>query len=263
MATLVIADVHGQHAELKALLAKARPRASDRVVFVGDLVGRGPAAEAVLDAAMDLDGCEVTLGNHDLHLLRAHARGVADGPEQERLLAAAGAQQRIDWLRQRRLALAVDEAGALVCHAGLWHGWDRDAALAAAGEVEAALQGPDWAAALDGMFGDNASAWDAQLAGGPRLQAAVNILTRMRCCNGDGSISWAYRGEPGEGQPAGACAWFDYPLRRHRDLLVICGHWSSLGLLLRPDVAMLDCGCCFGGPLVGLWAEDRRLVCSA
>ena len=75
-------------------------------------------------------------------------------------------------------------------------------------------------------------------------------------------MCWSYRGQPGEDLPAGACAWFDYPLRRHRELFVVCGHWSSLGLTLRPDVAMIDCGCCFGGPLAGLWAEDRRLVFS-
>ena len=82
----------------------------------------------------------------------------------------------------------------------------------------------------------------------------------MRCVNVDGSISWLYRGQPAEDIPPGTCPWFDYPLRKMKDYFIVCGHWSSLGLFMRNDIAMIDTGCCFGGPLTGLWLEDKQLV---
>ncbi len=49
--------------------------------------------------------------------------------------------------------------------------------------------------------------------------------------------------------------------------LVVCGHWSTLDLLLAPNVLMLDSGCLWGGPLTAVQpagparlpgAESRR-----
>ena len=37
---------------------------------------------------------------------------------------------------------------------------------------------------------------------------------------------------------------------------VICGHWSTLDLMLRPNVAMLDSGCVWGGALTAMRLDD-------
>ena len=54
--------------------------------------------------------------------------------------------------------------------------------------------------------------------------------------------------------------WFDVPNRATRDVTTVFGHWSTLGLLLRPDVICLDTGCVWGGALTALRLQDRKLV---
>jgi bis(5'-nucleosyl)-tetraphosphatase (symmetrical) len=45
---------------------------------------------------------------------------------------------------------------------------------------------------------------------------------------------------------------------------MVCGHWSTLGLVLRPDFIALDTGCVWGGKLtaVSLHADpaQRRVI---
>ena len=40
---------------------------------------------------------------------------------------------------------------------------------------------------------------------------------------------------------------------------VVCGHWSTLGLMLAPNVLMLDSGCLWGGALTAVRLPDRRV----
>ena len=71
MRKIVIGDVQGCLDELKALLDLMNfNSASDRVIFLGDLVNRGPKSLEVLEFLYSMDHCVLnTLGNHDLHLL--------------------------------------------------------------------------------------------------------------------------------------------------------------------------------------------------
>jgi bis(5'-nucleosyl)-tetraphosphatase (symmetrical) len=64
MRTAVIGDVHGCLEELDELLARLAPRASDRLVFVGDLMDRGPDPVGVVRRVRAL-GAECVFGNHE------------------------------------------------------------------------------------------------------------------------------------------------------------------------------------------------------
>lgn len=67
--TVVVGDVHGCSAELHALLERvAFVGGSDRLVFVGDLVARGPDTRGVLDVVRKT-GAVVVRGNHEDRLL--------------------------------------------------------------------------------------------------------------------------------------------------------------------------------------------------
>lgn len=70
--TLVIGDVHGCYAELMDLLDKAQLHASDQIVFVGDLINRGPSNRQVLDFVETTRQARSVLGNHEYNLLRYH-----------------------------------------------------------------------------------------------------------------------------------------------------------------------------------------------
>ena len=135
----IVGDVHGCAAELRELLerlgyvpdADGVPRhpLGRRVVFVGDLVDRGPAVAEVLELVMRMHAAGRALcvrGNHDDKLLRKlRGRNVA---------VAHGLQQSLDSLAERppRFSRAVvrfldslpshlvlDGGGLVVAHAGM------------------------------------------------------------------------------------------------------------------------------------------------
>ncbi|GHB98512.1 hypothetical protein GCM10007047_13330 [Cerasicoccus arenae] len=70
-----IGDVHGCNVELEDLLNQLNLGEHDMVVFVGDLINRGPDSLAVLDIARNLPGAYCLLGNHELRLNRYHQSG--------------------------------------------------------------------------------------------------------------------------------------------------------------------------------------------
>lgn len=69
MSTFVIGDVHGCLEELDELLALIDAHRQHRVIFVGDLVDRGPDPAGVVRRIREL-GSECVLGNHDEKHLR-------------------------------------------------------------------------------------------------------------------------------------------------------------------------------------------------
>ena len=75
---MVIGDVHGCHAELTELLGLLAPTADDELVFLGDLVNRGPDRHLVVEIARGLRA-RALLGNHELRLLD-HRRTGDDAP---------------------------------------------------------------------------------------------------------------------------------------------------------------------------------------
>jgi serine/threonine protein phosphatase 1 len=72
--TLVIGDVHGCLAQLEALLDHAAPGGPDLVVFLGDLIDRGPDSARVISRVVALRRTSrvvVIMGNHEQMMLEA------------------------------------------------------------------------------------------------------------------------------------------------------------------------------------------------
>jgi bis(5'-nucleosyl)-tetraphosphatase (symmetrical) len=268
MKTYVIGDLQGCAHEAGLLLDQihAVAGADDvRILFVGDLINRGPDSLGALrrmKARSEASGgrVEALLGNPDLHLL-AVAAGVRKTSRSDTLDAILAAPDRaalIDWLRHRPLTLAVE--GHLLVHAGVAPQWTAAQTMALAGEVEAALRGDDWTGFLAQMYGNEPDRWDDGLTGIARLRCIVNALTRMRLCWPDGRMDFAHK-ESDKG-PVGSSLqpWFDLPDRRTQDVTVVFGHWSALGLVQRPNLIGLDSGCVWGGKLTAVCLEDRSLL---
>src|SRR5262249_10861458 len=98
--------------------------------------------------------------------------------------------------------------------------------------------------------------WSNDLEGTDRLRFAINVLTRLRVCTSDGIVDLKMKGKPAE---TGAfLPWFDIQHRLSRDVRVIFGHWSALGLVLKPGIVGLDTGCVWGGALTALDLDDER-----
>ena len=266
MALYLIGDVQGCDAALGRLLDElAFSPSRDRLVLLGDLVNRGPRSLAVLRRVQALgDAATCLLGNHDLHLL-AVSLGVCPPHRSDTLddiLAAPDRSALLDGLRQRPLAWR--ERGVLMVHAGVLPQWTAAQTLALAGEVEAALRGPDWGQFMRQMYGNQPDVWGDGLAGAARLRVIVNALTRLRFCTPDGRMEFATKEGGAAAAPPGHLPWFDVPGRRTAGEVVAFGHWSTLGWLDRPDLISLDTGCVWGGCLsavrLGADGHQRELI---
>jgi bis(5'-nucleosyl)-tetraphosphatase (symmetrical) len=260
VATYAIGDIQGCFGPFVALLDSFGFDADrDRLWLVGDLVNRGPASLQTLRFIRQLGERAVcVLGNHDLHLI-AVAAGCAKLRKDDTLedvLAAPDREELIDWLRHRPLMHRHD-AYAMV-HAGLLPRWSIEDALGLAREVEQALRAPDYRTLLGNMYGNDPNHWDPALSGFARLRVIVNAMTRLRVCSVDGKMDLRFSGEPASA-PSDMLPWFDVPGRVSREACVISGHWSALGLVLRPDVIALDTGCLWGRALSAVRLEDRRM----
>ena len=260
MPTYAIGDLQGCQDSLLRLLKAIRfDPAADRLWFVGDLVNRGPDSLEVLRTIRGLgDAAVCVLGNHDLHLLalaEGHGR-VHKGDTLDAVLAAPDRDELLAWLRSRKLAWR--EGGWLMVHAGVLPGWTPDDVMAHAAEAEAVLQGPHYRDFFAQMYGNAPVGWDDSLEGVERLRVIVNAFTRLRYCSAAGEMEFHHKGAPGT-QPSGWLPWFEVPGRKSANVTCVIGHWSTLGLLNRPDLVALDTGCLWGGRLSAIRLEDRQV----
>ncbi|WP_251331313.1 metallophosphoesterase family protein [Haloplanus pelagicus] len=101
----VVGDVHGSRVALESLLTTLELNEDDLVVFVGDLVRKGPDSPGVIDLVRDDDRLVSVRGNNERKIVRG--------------------EKRPDWLREgdraylESLPLAVSFANALVVHGGI------------------------------------------------------------------------------------------------------------------------------------------------
>jgi bis(5'-nucleosyl)-tetraphosphatase (symmetrical) len=259
---VVIGDLQGCLPSLERLLAQIGDESP--LLFVGDIVNRGPQSLASLRFVRALTKrATVLLGNHDLHLLAVDA-GIRpqhrDDTLQE-ILDAPDREALIDWLRARPLAHVQD--GALFVHAGVLPPWTVEQTLALAGEVEARLRADDYRDFLATMYGNTPARWDDALTGADRLRCVINALTRLRFVAADGTMDFKVK-EGAHTAPPGLVPWFDHPDRATHParggLPIVFGHWSTLGLLNRPDAVCLDTGCVWGGHLTAMRWPQRAIV---
>jgi bis(5'-nucleosyl)-tetraphosphatase (symmetrical) len=255
----VIGDIQGCCDALDRLLAHIGFSPSrDHLHVVGDLVNRGPQSLQTLRRLRALEGAATCLlGNHDLHLL-AVAHGVRKAHRSDTLDDILDAPDRdawIDWLRRR--PLAGQDEGWLMVHAGVVPQWDAAQVLALAAQVQALLQGPDLQGFLQVMYGNEPAPWSDTLAGPDRWRFVINVLTRIRFCAADGTLEFKTK-DGADGAPAGFMPWFDVPGRRTAGTPVVFGHWSTLGLIDRPDLLAIDTGCVWGGALTAVRIDGGR-----
>ncbi|KPN31257.1 diadenosine tetraphosphatase [Halolamina pelagica] len=101
----VVGDVHGSFAELETLLEELSLGPNDMVVFVGDLIRKGPHSPEVIDLVRERDDLISVRGNNEQKLLRG--------------------EKDPDWLREgdrpffESLPVAISFEDALVVHGGV------------------------------------------------------------------------------------------------------------------------------------------------
>lgn len=266
MAVWAIGDLQGCYGVTQRLLEKIRfDPAQDRLWFCGDLVNRGGESLETLRLVHSLrEYSVVVLGNHDLSLLAISERTADDqrkvNQDLQRILFADDRDTLIDWLRHRPLLHSDRALGWMMIHAGLAPKWTTVHAEKHAQEIERRLRSDGRRKLLRNMYGDY-PAWSPALRGVERERAIINIFTRMRYCSTRGRIAFNEKGAPGT-QVSGLYPWYEVPGRVERDLKIVCGHWSTLGLFIGHGVHAIDTGAVWGGKLSALQldTDELRLV---
>lgn len=266
MSVWAIGDLQGCYDATQRLLERLRfDPASDKLWFCGDLVNRGGQSLETLRLVHSLRANSVVvLGNHDLSLLAIGERTLDEqrkvNPDLQRVVLADDSNELLGWLRRQELLHVDRELGWMMVHAGLAPKWTTVLAEKHAREVERQLHGDGYRKLFRNMYGDKPN-WSPQLGGYDRSRAIINILTRMRYCTPRGRMAIEEKGAPGM-QAQGLYPWYEVPGRAQRDLKIVCGHWSTLGLMIGHGVHAIDTGAVWGGKLTALQldTDELRLV---
>lgn len=117
--TIVIGDLHGCYDEAVELLSALQVTSSDRVIFAGDLVDRGPKPRECVELAMKY---ECVLGNHEeKHLQQRKSAAEKLSPShlftRERL-----GDEHYAYFEKLPLFIRLPEFNAAVVHAGAFPG---------------------------------------------------------------------------------------------------------------------------------------------
>jgi len=226
MRTIIVGDVHGCRIELEALLDRVGFSTGDRLVFVGDLVARGPDSLGVLDVARRT-GAIVVRGNHEQKLLDwklAQARALPTDATGKPLLGKmhrdlARALRPVDWTLLETSPLYVDlpEHGGRVVHAGLLPGLPIEEQPA-----ESMLR-----------------IRTVRIAGGPGISKPAKV-GGTKVVKKSALVLWGavYAGPP----------------------QVVFGHNAAPGLQLHAWATGLDTGCVYGGRLTALVLGEGQKI---
>jgi serine/threonine protein phosphatase 1 len=101
----VVGDVHGCLRELRTLVHRIDPSDDDLLVFVGDLVRKGPDSKGVVDYVRASENMVTIRGNNEEKLLR----GTKSLPELT--------EDDLRWIRSLPVAISFEDA--LVVHGGV------------------------------------------------------------------------------------------------------------------------------------------------
>lgn len=227
MRTIFVGDVHGCRDELESLLVKLEHTPDDRLIFLGDLVDRGPDPAGVVRLVRSIPEVQCIIGNHDDRALRylMHAAKAAANPAYTITMKVEPARAAewvslgpLDVAFLRSLPVTISAAGFVAVHGGF-------------------------------------------LPGKPIESQKRNTLIRLRWVDANGKF--VGMGPDGIRMPEGARPWMEafdgafnvvcghivYDLERPRFDRTASGHavWS------------IDTGCAFGGHLTALVLDSERL----
>lgn len=123
---IAIGDVHGCIDELQDLLRECDYRPGDLVVFLGDLVCKGPDSISVVQMAREI-GAIGLRGNHDFEVIRWHQaiKSGVDPPvvgSEHFHIASCLTKADMKWMYSLPWYLSSKELGALFVHAGFVSG---------------------------------------------------------------------------------------------------------------------------------------------
>lgn len=262
MATYAIGDVQGCYDQLTQLLDLINfDGDEDKLIFVGDLINRGPKSLETLRFIKSLGkSAKVILGNHDLYLL-AVSYGYLPPSKKDTIqdiLDAEDKSELIEWLCHQKLLIQQDDY--TITHAGLPPIWSTKKARKRAKELEFVLKTPVTRKLfLSNLFGDQPNLWDKSLEGINRWRCIANYLTRMRVCDDEGRLNFSYKASLDKVKDEWS-AWFNIKNKSlKKNEKIIFGHWAALcGKTGKSQFIAIDTGCVWGNTLSAYCLESKQ-----
>lgn len=117
--TFLIGDLHGCYDEARELLDRVGPAKGDRIIFLGDLVDRGPKPRECVELAMQF---ECVLGNHEEKHLQQRRRAPEKlNPDHLRTREQLG-DEHYAYFESLPFFIRLPEHDAAAVHAGVFPG---------------------------------------------------------------------------------------------------------------------------------------------
>jgi bis(5'-nucleosyl)-tetraphosphatase (symmetrical) len=89
------------------------------------------------------------------------------------------------------------------------------------------------------------------------LRFIINCLTRMRMLTRKMRLNFAHNGSPWRARKD-LVPWYNAEDPAWAGTRIVFGHWSSLGLVVLPEIISLDTGCVWGRQLTAVRLDKRR-----
>ena len=246
---ILVGDVHGCLAELKALMLAARvDEAVDTVVLLGDLVNKGPDSLGVLRWAMANEHFVLAIrGNHEDGALLARAH--LDGGEEDACASSFAAwvgdlePLEIDFLRALPLMIVLSRFDVVCVHAGLLPGVPlAEQPHVIATKLRIMVPIPPDTAAVAAAAGGGAAAMGLAQSPAVRTWAPWESIWQDRQERTQPHVGavpwWNLWGERTRGDGACRCPW--------QQAHVVFGHDAQKRLQLGKRATGLDTGCFTG-----------------
>ena len=142
MATYAIGDVQGCYLTLKKLLKTINfDKRNDQVIFLGDLINRGPRSLETLRFVVEHESSmTMVLGNHEIFTLALSMDAIKNHKAHtlDKLLAAKDAKKLLDWLKTK--PIMIKQGPNVYVHAGILPAVSIDEAKLKADEISNILQ---------------------------------------------------------------------------------------------------------------------------
>lgn len=263
MATYVIGDVHGCLDELKKLLNKIKfDRKQDKLIFIGDIINKGPKSLETIAYIMDLEeSAELIIGNHELIFLATSYNYLPRSSKSSlnEILDSNRLDEIREWIWKQKFLIKINDF--TITHAGLPHIWSTKKAKKRALELEFILQSESTRRLfLSNLFCLEADKWQKELEGVQRWLCIANYLTRMRLTAEDGKLNLKYSSNLSN-IPTGWSAWFKLENKKLKtNEKIIFGHWAALqGNTGDNKFIAIDTGCVWGGKLSCFCIETGKM----